>query len=403
MGRHDPIANSMARKQFKAVLMINAMDDTSCVTNSDCSPGQYCYGLSQTCVDYTRCSRYNRQEGPKHAETPRHCGPCIDGYAAELLATGTRATICKKNLQQKNKSFPNDTENSAWIYIASGIILCIIIIGSLACFAKNRITHHGSEKWFKKMAGWNFTPTAPPPDTGSYHLQTFFNDEPPIYSSVINNNTNAKDRNNLVSAVPFRPPDWIDLTQNYDVPDNSIDNAVMPTSHIENIDEETNPSTWVPEPPASSFCQRHHQLLFLYVAHIESAHTCTGKPRTAYNTLTLTIITHENFFMNHWDKSQQVFTFYNYNLKHIPSPVQMTVQIPARVFHQFAPEQRDNALNNVLIRSDCAVNTESTNDTNSPGPAGSSTTGNSRTGQNYRGPNVQINQMITLNMVNTDN
>ncbi|KAK0157386.1 hypothetical protein PV328_011131 [Microctonus aethiopoides] len=319
--------------------LINAMDDTSCVTNSDCSPGQYCYGLSQTCVDYTRCSRYNRQEGPKHAETPRHCGPCIDGqiffhlftfrYAAELLATGTRATICKKNLQQENKSFPNDTENSAWIYIASGIILCIIIIGSLACFAKNRITHHGSEKWFKKMAGWNFTPTAPPPDTGSYHLQTFFNDEPPIYSSVINNNTNAKDRNNLVSAVPFRPPDWIDLTQNYDVPDNSTDNAVMPTSHIENIDEETNPSTWVPE--------------------------------------------------------------------------QMTVQIPARVFHQFAPEQRDNALNNVLNRSDCAVNTESTNDTNSPGPAGSSTTGNSRTGQNYRGPNVQINQMITLNMVNTDN
>lgn len=46
------------------------MDDTSCVTNSECSPGQYCYGLSQTCVDYTRCSRYNRQEGPKHAETP---------------------------------------------------------------------------------------------------------------------------------------------------------------------------------------------------------------------------------------------------------------------------------------------------------------------------------------------
>lgn len=64
---------------------------------------------------------------------------------------------------------------------------------------------------------------------------------------INNNNTNSKDRNNLVSAVPFRPPDWIDLTQNYDVPDNSIENAVVATSHIENIDEETNPSTWVPE------------------------------------------------------------------------------------------------------------------------------------------------------------
>lgn len=33
---------------------------------------------------------------------------------------------------------PDDTEKSVWIYIASGIILCIIIIGSLACLGKNR-------------------------------------------------------------------------------------------------------------------------------------------------------------------------------------------------------------------------------------------------------------------------
>lgn len=80
---------------------------------------------------------------------------------------------------------------------------------------------------------------------------------------------------------------------------------------------------------------------------------------------------------------------------------QVTISVPARAFEQFGSEQRDNVLNNVLVRGECASTSESAEEASS-GPTPSAT-GNSRSSRDtYRGPNVQINQMITLNMVNKD-
>lgn len=50
-----------------------------------------------------------------------------------------------------------DCEQKVFLLIFIFFFFGIAILG---------ITDHGTEKWFKKMAGWNFTPTAPPPDTG---------------------------------------------------------------------------------------------------------------------------------------------------------------------------------------------------------------------------------------------
>ncbi|XP_015123238.1 uncharacterized protein LOC107045455 isoform X2 [Diachasma alloeum] len=80
------------------------------------------------------------------------------------------------------------------------------------------------------------------------------------------------------------------------------------------------------------------------------------------------------------------------------TPENVSVQVPSRPFLQFAPEQRDNVLNAVLVRGDCGSN--STPQDATPEPSPESREG--ARGNTYRGPNVQINQMITLNMVKSD-
>ncbi|XP_074114485.1 uncharacterized protein LOC141537400 [Cotesia typhae] len=320
---------------------VRAGDDIfSCNSDSDCSLHQYCYQLSQQCVNYTVCKRYNRLEGENKAKSESQCGECISGYKAEILATGVPEAFCKKI-----NSVPGTTETpfidnktfSIGIYVASGVILLLLVLSIFTLLVKKRGYIHGNKKWFRQIGSWNFNPTAPPLDSGEMYLSTkyYSDDDPPIYSSVINNNNSPTDKNRLVRAAPCHPPTWVDPNPNYrdDDPDTS-GNTTTTTSTSTNVfaslqveDEDTTPSVWTPE--------------------------------------------------------------------------EVTVQVPARAFHQFATEQRDNVLNNVLVRGDCSSSSESPEET---GPTPRAQNNNSRTNNdNYRGPSVQINQMITLNMVNNDN
>ncbi|XP_063987063.1 uncharacterized protein LOC135167624 isoform X2 [Diachasmimorpha longicaudata] len=82
------------------------------------------------------------------------------------------------------------------------------------------------------------------------------------------------------------------------------------------------------------------------------------------------------------------------------TPESLAVQVPSRPFLQFAPEQRDNVLNTVLVRGDCGSNSRPQDATPEPS---SEPRDRGRGGNTYQGPNVQINQTITLNMVKSDN
>ncbi|XP_057335140.1 uncharacterized protein LOC130673939 isoform X1 [Microplitis mediator] len=339
----------MDLKSFITVVMIinsvafitpaNAADEIlSCNHDSDCSVHQYCYQVSNQCVNYTSCIRWNRLEGKKQAQSASQCGPCIPGYQAEILVTGIPEAFCKKVTHIKKETtdvpYSNNGKLSIWIYIAVGIILLLLVVLFSILLVKKRGYIHGNKKWFRQIGSWNFSPTAPPPDGAIYLPTTYYaDDEPPIYSSVMNNNNNNKDKNRLVRAVPCHPPDWVDNDPNYghDDPDTSANTTTSTTTNVfaslQVEDEDTTPSVWTPE--------------------------------------------------------------------------EVTVQVPARAFHQFGTEQRDNVLNTVLVRGECLSNSETSEET---GPTPSAQTSNSRNNNdNYRGPSVQINQMITLNMVNNDN
>lgn len=109
----------------------------------------------------------------------------------------------------------------------------------------------------------------------------------------------------------------------------------------------------------------------------------------------------QNFLHPQVVKNKFQFLVFPKNNKLILIYREVTVQVPARAFHQFGTEQRDNVLNTVLVRGECSSNSESAEET---GPTPSAQANNSRNNNdNYRGPSVQINQMITLNMVNNDN
>ncbi|XP_044018423.1 uncharacterized protein LOC122859109 isoform X2 [Aphidius gifuensis] len=313
---------------------------TPCKEDSECQSDQYCYNISKICVSYTMCSRYNRYENDTQSQKPTQCGPCLPGFVAELYIDGKESSLCIDKIQLKLKkeqipikTTPGDDEFFKDIWLCGGIIFFIFLIVPTVVYATKHI--HGrvrNEKWFP-MRPWNLSPSAPPPDTGAYHLQRpyYSEEDPPIYSAVVDNNNTSKDKNILVNAVPSKAPDWVIIDPSYDDGDPDVSTSTnistMSNTTLNIEDEETTPSSWTPEP--------------------------------------------------------------------------VTVAVSTRAFHQFAPEQRDNVVNAVLVRGDCSSPRNSSNHSDD-GPAPEATSSSRTTGDSYRGPNVQINQMITLNMVKSD-
>ncbi|XP_011302807.1 uncharacterized protein [Fopius arisanus] len=313
-----------------AIMALGAATETPCEDDGDCPPHQFCYDVSNICVNYSNCSQFNREEGEEKAQSPLQCGKCLEGYASNTLATGEEEPVCKRKIQLPvDPPAMNDT-SQWWIWVATGVGSSFVV-GIVLLLLRKRLPE-SHEKWFKAMGTWKFTPSAPPQENAYRLQQPFYTDEePPIYSSVIttnnNNNINAKER--LVNAIPTTPPSWVRVDPSYDEEDGTVNTsgstAVSMTIEVE--EEETTPSSWTPE--------------------------------------------------------------------------NVTVEVPVRPFLQFGTEQRDNVLNSVLVRGDCRSNSSPTQDTTpEPSPESRERT---RGGNTYRGTNVQINQMITLNMVKSDN
>lgn len=64
--------------RFLACISQVLAEGSSCNGDKDCPLGQYCYDTN-SCANYTVCSRYNRLERDKPARQPSQCGPCMPG------------------------------------------------------------------------------------------------------------------------------------------------------------------------------------------------------------------------------------------------------------------------------------------------------------------------------------
>ncbi|XP_033213285.1 uncharacterized protein LOC117170561 isoform X3 [Belonocnema kinseyi] len=221
---------------------------STCNGDSDCPDNQYCYDVSQHCVNYTKCSRYNRHEGKDHARHPSQCGSCLSGYTAEILSTGETADVCSKTLIAQNGEESIIKKKPLLIWLGSATAICIIAAIIFLILMKKRtgsllnahMRDNGCRTWTNI-----FGPSAPPLETGAF-IEV---GESQPYSAITNNNHNYMDKNKLVSATPFNSPDWIKSNPDYDVQVNdSLDIPEQPASPPAlPPEEDTNPSSWTPQ------------------------------------------------------------------------------------------------------------------------------------------------------------
>lgn len=78
-------------------------------------------------------------------------------------------------------------------------------------------------------------------------------DKPPTYTTVYKNKKSSIDKNNLVSAMGYMPPNWITVNPNYEQQLNNeaqgyvSDQVTHPLTEPIPPDEDTNPSSWTPQ------------------------------------------------------------------------------------------------------------------------------------------------------------
>ncbi|XP_076246295.1 uncharacterized protein LOC143186495 [Calliopsis andreniformis] len=201
------------------------IEEGFCHNDSDCSAEQYCYQVSERCVDYTICNRYNREENKKRARNPSQCGPCLPGYAAEKLSTGDIATLCRKiNANGSAPDIPQTGNNVTSYLTGSGIFLiCILLAMAIGIFYKRwsrrRPKHQGDLEKYGDLC--TVKPSAPPIENCP------FIDYGRKLPYVPFNNKNLQDKNRLVSASGFKAPSWINSNPNYEANLNNDSTNVM--------------------------------------------------------------------------------------------------------------------------------------------------------------------------------
>lgn len=74
------------------------------------------------------------------------------------------------------------------------------------------------------------------------------------------------------------------------------------------------------------------------------------------------------------------------------------MEVPSRPFARFGTEQQENALNNVLLHGNCSRNSAHGDSSDEASGIPEEPSGSRSQGDVFCGPNVQINQTITLNI-----
>ncbi|XP_078042300.1 uncharacterized protein LOC144472801 [Augochlora pura] len=188
---------------------MGTIEEGFCVDDSDCSEKQYCYEVSQQCVNYTLCSRYNRLENKKPAQNPRQCGPCLPGYTAEELGTGELAHLCKKITPPETVP-GSDRFNNTWIIFGSFVSVAIFIVMIILCAIfwrkRNRKRQNNNSEHCGDLE--TIQPSAPPESSPFISRKKGLLHMP--FNKIL------KDKNRLVHASVFKPPYYVTRDPNYE-------------------------------------------------------------------------------------------------------------------------------------------------------------------------------------------
>ncbi|XP_066601463.1 uncharacterized protein [Prorops nasuta] len=214
------------------------MGFSPCTKDNDCLNSQYCYDTSNICVDYTVCNRYNRKESSTRAKDASQCGPCFDGYEAEVVGTGNTAWICRSS-----QSHTEPSNNSIFIWLICGALIFSLVATFAFIFYKKQRCNRQNSISVKTTDIATIKPSAPPPENSP-----FIPYEEQISMNKLNNNQNLKDKNRLVAATPFQEPSWIRADPSYAGQHFNNDSMQQPNAMaIMASDDDTNPSNWTPE------------------------------------------------------------------------------------------------------------------------------------------------------------
>lgn len=226
--------------------MATIEDGRPCREDDDCSDKQYCY-MSGQCVDYTQCSRYNRQEGPRRSRDPSQCGPCLSGYSTEKLGTGGMALLCKKVNLKANSIEPARISNAVIITYIAGIFIILLIMLILFLFLWKKFFPRQEIRclpWVEKHH--LVQPTAPPAENNPFIV---FPDT--ATTAPLNNNHKLRDKNLLVRAIPFIERDRVRVNPNYEynLSDDDL-NALEESDASIQPPAINNPNSWTPRESA---------------------------------------------------------------------------------------------------------------------------------------------------------
>ncbi|XP_043248583.1 hybrid signal transduction histidine kinase M-like [Colletes gigas] len=177
-----------------------------CRDDTQCSSEQYCYNVSERCVDYTQCSRYNRQENKRRSRHPSHCGQCLPGYTAEELGTGEMALLCRKTDTRENIFESGGLITLVISCAIIGVIFCAILV--IVLFVRRRGSRRLNNNNIEESSDLcAVEPSAPPMERPFIDCGD---------GAQFNNNKNVKDKNKLVRAAMFNGPDWVCTNPNYE-------------------------------------------------------------------------------------------------------------------------------------------------------------------------------------------
>ncbi|XP_003693671.1 GATA zinc finger domain-containing protein 4-like [Apis florea] len=206
------------------------IEEKSCHDDTDCPDKQYCYHVSERCVDFTQCSRYNREENSKgRSRHPSRCGPCFPGYTAEKLSTGEMALLCRKINAEQSISETYRLNSNIIIYTTLGILTIFGVLTLLIIIFYKKRTSKRQNNNIKQSGELRvMEPTAPPLENSPFI--TCKKKSSPV---PFNNNKNLKDKNNLVRATCCAPPYRDHTNFNYENDQNN-DNATEPLHYMSN-------------------------------------------------------------------------------------------------------------------------------------------------------------------------
>lgn len=218
------------------------IEEKFCRDDSDCSNKQYCYHVSERCVDYTQCNRYNRVENHEgRSRHPSQCGPCFPGYIAEELGTGEMAIFCRKtDIRQNVRRLNTDVI----IYPTIGIILISLLafLGILLLKRRRSKQRKNIVEQCERGELCVMEPTAPPFENKPFI--TCKEGSPPI---TYNNNKILRDKNNLVRAVGYVPPCWVRTNPNYEYDSNNDDVDALRQLHSPELSTDDQSNNLTPE------------------------------------------------------------------------------------------------------------------------------------------------------------